>query len=92
MQEAEEQEPQPQHCSARKQVCQGATSITEKQKNQIHSLLEHFPESGPAMETLDFRAAKEWIEEHEHRWLAEVPMLPKLDIAEFMRRTSPSRH
>ena len=95
MQEAgQEPEPQPQHCSAQKQVCRGTGSIIEKQKNQILSLLEHFPESAPAMETLDrmdFQAAKEWIEEHEHRWLAEVPMLPKLDIAEFMRRTSPSR-
>ena len=93
MQEAQEPKArQPQHCSARNQVCHGTASITEKQKNQILSLLEHFPESAPAMETLDFQAAKEWIEEHEHRWLDEIPMLPKLDIAEFMRRTSPSRH
>ena len=34
----------------------------------------------------------EWIEEHEHRWLEEVSVLPKMDAAEFMRRTSPSRH
>ena len=91
MQEAEEQEPQPQHCSARKQVCQGVGSITEKQKNHIGSLSEHFSESAPAFDTLDFQAAQDWIEEHERRWVDEIPMLPKLDIAELMRLTSPSR-
>ena len=91
MQEAEEEEPQPQHCSARKQVCQGVGSITEKQKNHIGSLSEHFSESAPAFDTLDFQAAQDWIEEHERRWVDEIPMLPKLDIAELMRLTSPSR-
>ena len=94
MQEAQEESgTQPQHCSARKQVCQGTSSTTEKQKNQIRSLSEHFPESAPpSLESLDFQTAKHWIEEHEHRWLNEVPMLPKLNTTEFMWRTSPSRY
>lgn len=86
-------QPQPQHCSAQRQVCQGTASITEKQRNQIRSLSEHFPESAPAdFDALDFQAAAHWIKEHEHRWLNEISQLPKLDTAEFMRRTSPSRH
>lgn len=92
MQEEEDSQNQPQHCSAQKQVCQGTASVTEKQKNEIRVLSEHFPDSAPAFETLNFQQAKDWIEEHKHRWVDEVPMLPKLDFAEFMRRTSPSRH
>ena len=92
MQEEEDSQNQPQHCSAQKQVCQGTASVTEKQKNEIRVLSEHFPDSAPAFETFNFQQAKDWIEEHKHRWVDEVPMLPKLDFAEFMRRTSPSRH
>jgi hypothetical protein len=92
MQEAADSQIQPQHCSAQKQVCQGTATVTEKQKNEIRLLSEHFPESAPAFDTLDFQHAKDWIEEHRYRWVNEVPILPKLDSAEFMRRTSPSRH
>ena len=91
LQEVPETENQAQHCSAQRRVCQGTASITEKQKNKIRSLSEHFLESVPSSESLDFQTAKRWIEQHEHRWMNEVSMLPKLDIAEFMRRTSPAR-
>jgi hypothetical protein len=92
MQEVENSKSHPQHCSALQQVCQGTASMTEKQTNEIRLLSEHFPESAPAFETLNFAQAKDWIEEHRHKWVDEVPMLPKLDFAEFMLRTLPSRH
>merc|ERR1719231_633952 len=91
LRELEEQEKQAQHCSAQKQVCQGTASITERQKRQIRSLSQHFPESTPALESLDYETAERWIDIHERKWMDEVPLLPKLGAEEFMQRTAPSR-
>ena len=58
----------PQHCSAGTGQCQGVNSVTNKQRNLIHtySALTTTPE--PDLDSMDFASAAEWLGVKQREW------------------------
>ena len=86
--------PLEQHCSARRQVCEGNAAVTERQRHQIYKLAAHFPGAVADLSALsppmDFAAAERWIEAHNEKWMA-LPPSPPLSHEEFMAMTEGAR-
>ena len=83
---------EPQHCSAKKQVCAGGSALTAKQKRMVGALARQLNlEEVPNLETLSYAEAEDFIAHHSKAWMAQPPP-PKLTKEQYEKWTQAGRH